>query len=90
MRPGALDCGAGGEVSTSTDYRGLAVEHSSDDIFELAERSACYRQAFLVCLAQLADRERRLERSRECFARLRDENRRLRASVMQTDIARAA
>jgi hypothetical protein len=44
----------------------------------------------LEALTMMADRDRRLERSRELYGRLRDENRRLRASIMQADMGRAA
>ena len=68
----------------------MAVEHSSDDLQDLAERLSGMRVLLLEALTMLADRERRLERSRELYARLRDENRRLRAAIIQADTKRAA
>ncbi|HZA35443.1 MAG TPA: hypothetical protein VE505_10975 [Vicinamibacterales bacterium] len=68
----------------------MAVEHSSDDLQDLAEQLSGMRVLLLEALTMLADRERRLERSRELYARLRDENRRLRAAIMQADTKRAA
>jgi hypothetical protein len=72
------------------EYQALALEHTTDDLFDVAERAARFHECYLLTLEMLADRERRLKLSRECYARLRDENRRLRASIMQADMKRAA
>jgi hypothetical protein len=68
----------------------LALEQTSDDLQDLAEQLSGTRSALLEAIGMIADRDRRLERSRECYARLRDENRRLRASIMQADMGHAA
>jgi hypothetical protein len=65
----------------------LALESSTDDLFRAAERSASFRELFLLALALLADRERRLTLARECHRRLRDENRELRRYLMEQDAA---
>ena len=49
----------------------MAVEHSSDDLQDLAEQLSGMRVLLLEALTMLADRERRLERSRELYARVR-------------------
>jgi len=60
----------------------MALETADDDLYAVAERSGNYRQAFLVAMELLVDRERRLTVAREHFARLRDENLRLRMALM--------
>ena len=71
-------------------YRDIALEQTTDDLFEMAEHAGRYRQCYLAALALLADRERRLEISREAYRRLRDENRELRAQITRPDLGRAA
>jgi hypothetical protein len=52
------------------EYRDIAVEHTTDDLFDVAERAARLHECYLLTLAMLADSERRLKLSRECYSRL--------------------
>jgi hypothetical protein len=52
-----------------SDYRDLALEQTSDDLQDLAEQLSGMRSALLEAIAMIADRDRRLERSRDCYAR---------------------
>jgi hypothetical protein len=74
----------------SADFRLMALEHTTDDLFDVAAYSARYRECYLLALAMLADRESRLQLAREHYARLRDENRRLRAQIIRADDSEAA
>jgi hypothetical protein len=74
-------------IPRHADHARMAFEQTTDDLFDMAERSAGYREALLVALVMLADAQQRLKLSRELYARLRDENRLLRASVMRRDAA---
>jgi len=93
----------------------MALEASSEDIFEMAEQAARYRVVLVEAIHALADREKQLHardriiaqqrdeirtlragheqqigRARDEYRKVRDENRQLRATIMQADMGRAA
>ena len=70
-------------MSGGNDYRLLAVEHQGDDVYDLAEQAARYRQVLVEALHALADRERQLKARDRTVDALREEVRAVRADREQ-------